>query len=91
MRKAMRAKEAEGSYFQIFCFEILVLRGPYFQRWQKGSSFSGELKLILMMYYGLSLQKKMFFLWKFIMCRFFSFFFFFGGGCMFTMEVASFN
>ena len=83
----MRAKEAEGSYFQIFCFEILVLRGPYFQSWQKGSSYSGELKLILMMYYGLNLQKKCFFFGSLLCVDFF----FLGGGCMFTMEVASFN
>ena len=41
------------SYLQIFCFEILVLRGvlrSYFQKWQKGSSYLGELKLILTMY-----------------------------------------
>ena len=26
--------------------------GPYFQRWQRGSSYSEALKLILMMYMG---------------------------------------
>ena len=58
------------SYFQIFCFEILVLRGPYFQRWQKDSSYSGELKMVQVY------KKSVFFK---CMRRFF-FFFFFGGG-----------
>ena len=48
-------------YFQIFCFEILVLRGPHFQKWQKGSSYSGEVKLILVMYMVQVYKKSVFF------------------------------
>ena len=35
--------------------------GFILQRWQGGSSYSGELKLILMMHNGSSLQIKVFF------------------------------
>ena len=73
-------------YFQIFCFEILVLRGPHFQKWQKGSSYSGEVKLILVMYM-VQVYKKSVFLEVYV-----SILFFLGGGeWVFTMEVASLN